>query len=91
LIPLAARASVGDDDEITNALDSMVDGLGLSNQVNRAIEAMHQNQEAAEQQARFIHVDEDGHAIMMACLRFWSFQQRRKLQQKVAVCGRRKT
>jgi hypothetical protein len=44
----------------------MVDGLGLSNQVNRGIEDMHRNQEAAEQQARLVHVDEDGHVIMMA-------------------------
>jgi hypothetical protein len=51
----------------TSVLDSMVDGLGLTSQVNRGIEAMHLNQEATERQARFIRADEDGqHAVMMA-------------------------
>jgi hypothetical protein len=65
---------VDDDNEnITNFLDSMIVGLGLRNQVNSSIEDMRQQQLAAERQARFekrqarfIHVDEDGNAIMMA-------------------------
>jgi hypothetical protein len=44
----------------------MIVGLGLRNQVNSGIEDLHQQQLAAERQARFIHVDEDGNAIMMA-------------------------
>ena len=51
----------------------MIVGLGLRNQVNSGIEDMRQQQLAAEQQARFekrqarfLHVDEDGNAIMMA-------------------------
>jgi DNA anti-recombination protein RmuC len=64
--PTAARASV-DDEEIPNILDSMVDGLGLSNQVNRGIEDIHRHQEAAQRQTRLAHVDETaGNAVMMA-------------------------
>jgi hypothetical protein len=61
----AARASV-DADDITDVLDNMVNGLGLSNEVNRGIDNMHRNQEAARRQATFAHVDEDGNAVMMA-------------------------
>jgi hypothetical protein len=43
----------------------MVAGLGLSNQVNRDIEELHQNPEAAQRQARSAHVDEDGNAVSM--------------------------
>jgi hypothetical protein len=62
-----------DDDEIITVLDSMIVGLGLRNKVNSGIEDMRQQQLARErqvrferQQARFVYVNEDGNAIMMA-------------------------
>jgi hypothetical protein len=43
----------------------MVAALGLTNQVNKEIDEFRRNQEAAQQELRFTHVDEDGNPVMM--------------------------
>jgi hypothetical protein len=54
-----------DDDLATRVLDRMVDQLGVRKEVDRDIEEMHRNQDAAQQGARFANVDEDGNGVMM--------------------------
>jgi hypothetical protein len=61
----AARASTDESDAGTDLLDGMVAALGLTNQVNKDIDKFCQNQEAAQQELRFTHVDEDGNPVMM--------------------------
>ena len=61
----AARASTDESDAGTNLLDSMVAALGLTDQVNKDIDKFRRNQEAAQQELRFAHVDEDGNPVMM--------------------------
>jgi hypothetical protein len=61
----AARASTDELDAGTNLLDGMVAALDLTNQVNKDIDEFCQNQEAAQQELRFAHVDEDGNPVMM--------------------------
>jgi hypothetical protein len=61
----AARASTDESDAGTNLLDGTVAALGLTNQVNQDIDKFRQNQEAAQQELRFTHVDEDGNPVMM--------------------------
>jgi hypothetical protein len=61
----AARASTDESDAGTNLLDGMVAALGLTNQVNKDIDEFCQNQEAAQQELQFAHVDEDGNPVMM--------------------------
>jgi hypothetical protein len=59
----AARASTDESDAGTNLLDGMVAALGLTNQVNKDIHEFRWNQEAAQQELRFTHVDEDGNPV----------------------------
>jgi hypothetical protein len=61
----AARASKDETDAGTNLLDSMAAALGLTDQVNKDIDKFRRNQEAAQQELRFTHVDEDGNPVMM--------------------------
>jgi hypothetical protein len=61
----AARASTDKSDAGINLLDGMVAALGLTNQVNKDIEIFCRNQEAAQQELRFAHVDEDENPVMM--------------------------
>jgi hypothetical protein len=61
----AARASTDESDAGTNLLDGMAAALGLTNQVNNDIDEFCRNQEAAQQELRFTHVDEDGNPVMM--------------------------
>jgi hypothetical protein len=61
----AARASTDESNAGANLFNSMAAALGLTNQVTIDIDEFRWNQEAAQQELRFAHVDEDGNPVMI--------------------------